>query len=60
MEYVSEIASFVIGLLSGVGATLLRVRIKRRDTATHGSTIVNQSGAIAGNDIVAGSKTTNK
>jgi len=55
MEYLSEIVSFVAGL---IGGSLLTLKFTRKNTAAHGSTITDQSNARADGDIVGGNKTT--
>jgi hypothetical protein len=55
MEYLSEIASFIVGL---IGGSLLTLKFTRKNTASEGSTITDQSNARADGDIVGGSKTT--
>lgn len=53
MEYLSEILSFLTGLLGG---SLLTLKFTKRNIASGGSKINDQSNAKAGGDIVGGDK----
>ena len=58
MEYVSEILSFIIGVISGgVTGSLLTLRFTRKNRASGGGSIVDQTNASAGGDVVGRDKT---
>ena len=48
--------SFLAGLVGGVAITLVSVRIRKTMTASEVGTVVDQSKARAGRDIVGGNK----
>lgn len=56
-QHLSEILSFIGGLAAG---SFLTITIKRSHTAKDNSSVVDQSGATAGRDIVGGNSTTKK
>ena len=61
MEYWAEILSFIGGVISGaIGGSLLTVNLQKRNTAKKGSTVIDQSDARAGGDVVGGNKTIEK
>jgi len=54
-----EVLTFASGVIAGVGGSFLTYRMTRSNRAANGSVVVDQSGARAGGDNVAGNKTTN-
>lgn len=55
MEYLGEIASFILGALGG---SLVTFQITKKSMrVSGGSTVIDQSGASAGGDIVGGNQT---
>ncbi|MBU0645704.1 MAG: hypothetical protein KJ731_12970 [Alphaproteobacteria bacterium] len=56
MEYLTEIASFLVGL---AGGSLLTLTFSKKQ-AKSGGKIVDQQSAKAGGDIVGGNKTVGK
>lgn len=58
MQYIGEIASFLMGVLGG---SLVTYKVtKKSAVATGTASIVDQSSANAGGDIVGGNKTDTK
>jgi len=55
-QHLSEIISFASGALGGALLTFTLTR----NSVRNGGTVVDQSKARAGNDLVGGNKTTNK
>jgi hypothetical protein len=56
-RHASEILSFVTGLVSGgIGGSLVTLRFSRQNRATGGGSIVDQTNASAGGDVVGGDK----
>jgi len=53
MQYVSEIVSFIFGALGGAALTFTITR----NSVRNGGSVVDQSKARAGGDIVGGNKT---
>ena len=53
-EYISEIVSFVLGMLGG---SLLTFTLTRK-SVSNGGTIVDQGGSTAQGDIIGGNKST--
>jgi hypothetical protein len=57
VRYASEIWSFVAGLVGGgVGGSLLTLRFNRQNRAVGGGSIVDQTNASAGGDIIGRDK----
>jgi len=56
-QHFDAILTLIVGLIGGSLITL-RIQNKKTNRAHHGSTVVDQSGARAGQDIVGGNKTT--
>jgi hypothetical protein len=54
MELLTQIFTFIVGALGG---SLVTWQVMKKNiAASHGSTVVDQSGAQAGRDIVGGDK----
>lgn len=53
-----EILIFISGVITGVFGSFLTVKIQKSNLAKRGSQVVDQSGAIAGRDIVGRNSST--
>jgi hypothetical protein len=57
LSHISEIASFITGL---IGGSFITIRIVNRRNLINSGAIVDQSGVKAGGDVVGGNKTSIK
>ena len=57
-SHLHEVLTFILGLIAGVGGSLLTYKMTRSNRASNGSIVIDQSGARAGGDNVGGNKMT--